>query len=284
MLGQRQQPARDGIARRLRTGAEQQAEEQIQLEIGEGRRLRVVDGGVGDDRQHVVGRLGTLGSDQLLAVGVHARPGLLHRQLRQRRLARAAEVELRLDGTEQPMSFGFGHSQQDADHLHRQFGGDVNQEVERLARHHRVQQPARPGPQIVLDEADHPRRQPGADESPNLSVSRVVHHVEHLARDGQVLQQRATERPLTAGDRREGHRILQHRKSFRVGGDGPEALAVGRVVGGLVPVHRRLSPMDGEELVRKSVGEVVQIGEIDPRQRTGESHRIAPGLYLAASG
>ena len=182
------------------------------------------------------------------------------------------------------MPFGFRHSQQDADHLHRQFGGDVNQEVERFARHHRIQQPARPGPQIVLDATDHPRRQPGADESPNLRMPRVVHHVEHLARDGQVLQQRAAERSRTTGDRRVRHRITQYLKRFRVRGDRPEALAVGSVVGRLVPVHRRLSPMDGEQLVRKSVGEVVQIGEVDARERAGESHRIAPGVYLAASG
>jgi hypothetical protein len=42
--------------------------------------------------------------------------------------------------------------------------------------------------------------------------------------------------------------------------------------------------MHGEQLVRKSVGEIVQIGEIEPRQRAGEGHRIAPGAYLAASG
>ena len=95
------------------------------------------------------------------------------------------------------MPFGFRHSQQDADHLHRQFGGDVDQEVERLAGHHRIQQPTGPGAQVVFDTTDHPRRQPGADESPNLRVSRIIHHVEHLTRDGQVLQQRAAERPVS---------------------------------------------------------------------------------------
>ena len=38
---------------------------------------RVVERRVGDDRQHVVGRLGTLRRDELLAVGVHPRAGLL---------------------------------------------------------------------------------------------------------------------------------------------------------------------------------------------------------------
>ena len=182
------------------------------------------------------------------------------------------------------MPFGFRHSQQDADHLHRQFGGDINQEVERFARHHRIQQPARPGAQIVLDQTDHPRCQPGADQPPNLRMPRVVHHVEHLTRDGQVLQQRAAERSATAGDRGVRHRITQHLKGFRVRGHRPEAFAVRGVVGRLVPVHRRLAPMNGEQLVRKTVGEVVQIGEVDIGERRRQSHRIAPGVYLAASG
>ena len=182
------------------------------------------------------------------------------------------------------MPFGLRHSQQDADHLHRQFGGDVNQKVERFAGHHGIQQPTRAGPKVVLDAADHPRCQPGADESPNSRVPRIVHHVEHLARDGQVLQERAAERPFTAGYRRESHRILEHRKCFRISGDRPEALSVGSVLGRLVPVHRRFAAMDSEQFVRKPVGEVVQIGEVDSREGAGEGHRIAPGVYLAASG
>ena len=65
-----------------------------------------------------------------------------------------------------------------------------------------------------------------------------------------------------------------------VGGDRPEALAVGGVVGRLVPVHRRLAAVDGEQLVRESVGEVVQVGEVDAGERAGERHRIAPGRVL----
>ena len=107
--------------------------------------------------------------------------------------------------------------------------------------------------QIVLDAADHPRRQPGADQPPDLRVARVVHHVEHLARDGEVLQQRAAERPRAAGHRRVRLRITQHGKRFGVGGDRPEPLAVGRVVGRLVPVDRRLAAMHLEQVVREAV-------------------------------
>ena len=66
--------------------------------------------------------------------------------------------------------------------------------------------------------------------------------------------------------------------------DRPETLAVRGVVGGFVPVHRRLTPVNGEQIVRETVGEVVQIGEVDLRERAGQRHRIAPGAYLAASG
>ncbi len=182
------------------------------------------------------------------------------------------------------MPFGFRHSQQDADHLHRQFGGDVDEEVERRARHHLIEQATRPGPQIVLDATDHPRRQAGTDQSADLRMSRVVHHVEDLTGDGQVLQQRPAERPRPTRHRRECFRITKHRKRFRVGGHRPEAFAVGRVGGRFVPVDRCLAPVDGEQVVREARREVVQIREVDPGKRAGQRHRIAPDVYLAASG
>ena len=118
------------------------------------------------------------------------------------------------------------HSQQDADHLHRQLRGDVDHEVERHSRQ-AVEQRAR-GPQIVLDAADHARRQPGADQPADLRMPRIVHHVEHLAGDRQILQQRPPY-GRAAGHRRVGLRIPQHRKGFGVGRDRPETLAVGGV-------------------------------------------------------
>ena len=121
--------------------------------------------------------------------------GLLDGQPRDGRLAGATEIEARLDGLEQPMSFGLRDSQQYADHLHRQLGGHVDDEVERLAVDDRVQQAPCPRSQIVLDPGDHPRCQAGTHQATNLGVTRVVHHVEHLASDGQILEQRAAVRP-----------------------------------------------------------------------------------------
>ena len=133
MLDQRQQPACDRVARGLRTGAEQQAEEEVQLEVGH-RRTEVVQAFATTDSMSSVGsaRLAAINSD---AVGVHPRPP-------SSALAERPEVELRFDRLEQPMPFGLRHSQQDADHLHRQFRGHVDEEVERHARLDRVEQRA----------------------------------------------------------------------------------------------------------------------------------------------
>jgi hypothetical protein len=51
-----------------------------------------------------------------------------------------------------------------------------------------------------------------------------------------------------------------------------------------MPVHRRLATVYGEQVVRKAVSEVVQIGEVDICHRADLSHRMAPDVYLAASG
>ena len=42
--------------------------------------------------------------------------------------------------------------------------------------------------------------------------------------------------------------------------------------------------MDGEQIVWKPVGEVVQIGKVNPGKCAGQRHRIAPDVYFAASG
>ena len=57
---------------------------------------------------------------------------------------------------------------------------------------------------------------------------------------------------------------LSTREHLVVGGDGPEALAVGGVRGGLVPPDRRQLPMQPEHAVREPAGEGVEIGEVDP--------------------
>ena len=67
-------------------------------------------------------------------------------------LARAAEVETGLDRLEEPMPLGLRYAEQQADHLHRELGGNIQEEVERDALLHVVQQVL--GPRA----GDRPRR------------------------------------------------------------------------------------------------------------------------------
>ncbi|COW52164.1 Uncharacterised protein [Mycobacterium tuberculosis] len=39
-----------------------------------------------------------------------------------------------------------------------------------------------------------------------------------------------------------------------------------------MPIHRRFTTVDGEEVMGEAVGEVVQIGQIDARKPGGGSH------------
>ena len=144
------------------------------------------------------------------------------------------------------MPFGLRHSQQDADHLHRKFGGHVDQEVEGSPGLGGVQQCPGARAQVVLDAADHPRGQARTDQPPDVGVARVVHHIEHLPGHRQILQQGAAVGPVSPGHRRVGIRISEHGKRFGVRRHRPEALPVGGVLGGLVPVHRGFAAMDRE--------------------------------------
>ena len=165
-----------------RAGDEEQREEHVELAVGEARRICVVERGVHDDRQHVVARVAALLGDELGAVCVHARPRRRGVEVGLERLARTTEVEARLDGLEEPVTFGLGHAEQDADRLHRELGRDLEDEVERLRLVDGVEQRPGASAQLVLDAADHPRGEARAHEAADTRVARVVHHVEDLAR------------------------------------------------------------------------------------------------------
>ena len=88
-------------------------------------------------------------------------------------------------------------------------------------------------------------------------------------------------RPVAAPLRRVGDGVVLDRLDLGVGGHRPEALAVGRVLGRLVPPDRCLPPVQGEEVVREPVGEQVEVGQVDlrHRRRPGHAHRsIIPVL------
>ncbi len=110
------------------------------------------------------------------------------------------------------------------------------------------------------------RRQALRDQSPDPGVAWVVHHVQHDAGDGQVLNDGPAVGTVTAGLGGIGHGVVEHPQHLVVRGDGPEPLPVRCVDGRLVPPHRRNLPMDAEYVMRETVGERVEIGEVDPAQ------------------
>ena len=94
----------------------------------------------------------------------------------------------------------------------------------------------------------------------------IVLHVEQDAGGearGQVLDQRPAAGPSTTGVRRERGRLPRGPQHVVVAGQAPEALAVGRVPGRLVPGHRRLGPQPVEHVERRAAGERVQVRQVD---------------------
>ena len=75
-----------------------------------------------------------------------------------------AEVEAGLDRFEQLVAIRLGDAEQDADHLHRQLGRDLDEEVDRLAVGHRVEERAGAAAQLVLQVAHGQRREALAHE------------------------------------------------------------------------------------------------------------------------
>ena len=132
---QRGETAGDGVARGLAPGGEQQAEEHVELVVGETGRIDVVEARVHDDREHVVAGVGALLGDQRAPYASMSKVGA------SRSVAvPGAEVEPGLDGGEEIVAIVLGHAEQDADHLHGQLGRDLDEEVDRLAVGHRVEQ------------------------------------------------------------------------------------------------------------------------------------------------
>ena len=165
------------------------------------------------------------------------------------------------------MAIRLGDAEEDADHLHRQLRRDLDEEVDRLAVRHRVEQRAGTAAQLVLQPPDGLGRQSLRDEPANPAVARVVHHVEHDARDRKVLDQRAAVRSVAAPLGRVGGGVGQDPQHLFIRRDRPEALAVGRVLGRLVPPHRCRGAVPLEEMVREARREVVEVGEVDPVER-----------------
>ena len=282
MVGNREQPTRDGVAGGLRTRTEQQAEEQVQLEVGQcvGVQCRVRD-----DRQHVVGRLPpastrsapgrrcTSACRPLPASSARPTPYASRRSRTAARWLRTANVV-----PTQALPAGCRSSASAA--------------RRRCRRGSRTAPPATTASsrRRALARRSSSTRRIIRGVSPELTSRRICE-----CRGSSIMLSTwpATARScssvppygrVAAGHRRVGLRITQHGKRFGICGNRPEALAVGRVLGRFVPVHRRLAAVHLEQVMREACGEVVQIGEVDPGQRPRQCHRIAPEVYFAASG
>ena len=112
-------------------------------------------------------------------------------------------------------------------------------------------------------------RQSLAHQATDPTVARVVHHVEHDAGHRQVLEERAAVGPVAAGLRREEDRLLQDVQHLGVGGDRPEALAVGRVLGRRVPPDRCLARWRSNSSCGKPAAKLSRSVRSTPSMTTG---------------
>ena len=133
----------------------------------------------------------------------------------------------------------------------------------------RVEQSSCASPQLVLQSSDRARRHARAHEPTYAGVARVVHHREDHPGELDVLEQRAAVHAVAASLGRIGRGVDLDADGVGVGGHRPEPLPARRVLGRLVPVDGRVVTMLLEEVMRKPVGEVVEVGEIDPVHHDG---------------
>ena len=199
-------------------------------------------------------------ADQRCAVLVHEAHGGLPLRGHGQEVGFVGNVEDVLDRVEQEVAVRLRHAEQETDGLHRELGRHVDQEVTLSVD--RLDEPAHPAPQLLLQIADRRRRQTPGDQAADAGVPGVVHHVQDDPGHGEVLNDRASVGAVASGLRRVGHRVAEDLEHLVVGGHRPEALPVGSVHGGLVPPHRRLVPVEPEDVVRESVGKGIEIRQV----------------------
>ena len=142
---ERDDRARDRVAGRVGARGPQQAEEELQLLVGELRRVLARQRRVAHDREHVVGRMRALLGDEPGAVLEHRGRGVRDVVGGLERLAVVLEVEAVLDPFEELVAIRLGDAHQDADRLHRQLARDRRREVARARARARRRRAARCG-------------------------------------------------------------------------------------------------------------------------------------------
>ena len=240
---ERDDRARDRVARRVGARGPQQAEEELQLLVGQLGRVLARQRRVAHDREHVVGGVRALLGDQPGAVLEHRRAGLSRRR-RSSRTPRARPRKSKLcsihsnswcrscSGMPSSMQIAcIGSSPATA-----VMKSHVPHADERV-----VDELRGAPPEVGFHAGDRARREALAHEHADALVPRVVHHVEHHPGDRQVGDGGAAVGPVAAGLRRERAGIVDDRHALGVGVHRPEAFAVGRVRGRLVPPHRRVA-------------------------------------------
>ena len=163
------------------------------------------------------------------------------------------------------------------DRLQRQLGGDLDQEVPFTGLDGVGDDPVRTGAQVVLDAGDHSRRHAGVEQPAERRVPRRVGHVQRRPgrqRAGEVLQQGSAALAGGGAVGGEDRGVGAGGDHVRVPAHHPEPLLAGSVLGRQVPPDRRLVAEPGEHLVRESVHEQVEVGEVERRYVHGSAQSL----------
>ena len=198
VLEERVHPVRDGVARRLVAGDRQQQEEEVEVHVRQRLAVDLAAEQRGDD---VVARVAPSLLGQLLGVHEHLDLGLEH-LLVGHRVLRVLGADHAVAPLEDLVAVVAGHADELGDHLERELGGDLDDEVHLVAlRHRRVEHLIGELADVRLELPDHPRGEAAVHQLAVPGVVRRVHqqHEVAAARASASLGRR---RPAPRGRRR----------------------------------------------------------------------------------
>ena len=240
VLAQGDHAVGDGVAGGLVAGDREQQEEQVELQLGEALALDLRAEEHGDEV--VLGVELALGR-QLVEVAVQLHRRVLG-QLGVGVVLGVLGADHAVAPVEDQMALILGYAEEIGDHLERELGRDVGDEVALALLADVVDDLGRHLADALLEAADHAGREALVDEQPVAGVHRRV-HVEHhqpllLERLRRLVDQQR--RALVGRERLD---VAVDVDDVGIAGDGPEPLAVGLVL-----------PVDGRLAAERSVGGV----------------------------
>jgi hypothetical protein len=266
VVEQREQPARDRVARGLAAREREHVEEQRELEVGEARRtsaLFVGQLGAREDAPHVVARIRALARGERDAVLEDlALEHLL--LLRRDRHLRIARDHVAVDPLEHIGAVRLGDPDDVGDHVHRERVGGIVHELALAALEQARDDRPRPRADLLFEPADHARREAAVDQPAQAPVRAAVGGDQ---RDALPVSTEAAQR--RALDRGEGLLVARDAADQVHRGDRPEAgladrLAHARRVG-MAP-DRGLAAQPREQRVREARAVERAVREIDAVQ------------------